>query len=179
MKRKYGFLPLSFSLTFFLLLSLPFILIFPSPLIFSLILTWSPSVCASVCVRERPDSPLNWVVLIREQTFYFGDASAKMHGIKRAEGMLSCRWRGCVCMCYRLRSRFPLVCVCVWAEEKKDTQCDWEKQWMVKQRTCVLWFQETDTEAMSTAKIWTCIIMFNHFSLAVNVYGCISICNSI
>lgn len=113
MKRKYGFLPL------FLLLSLPFILIFPSPLLFSLILAWSPSVCASVCVHERPDSPLNWVVLIREQTFYFGDASAKMHGIKRAEGMLSCRWRECVYMCYRLRSRFPFVCVCVWAEKKK------------------------------------------------------------
>lgn len=168
---------LSFSLIFFLLLSVPFILIFPSSLLFSLILAWSPSVCASVCVHERPDSPLNWVVLIREQTFYFGDASAKMHGIKRAEGMLSCRWRGCVCMCYRLRSRFPFVCVCVWAERKKNTQCDWDKQRMVKKRTCVLWFQELYTEAVSIAKIWMCTIMWNPFSLTVNVCGCISISN--
>ncbi len=93
---------------------------FSSPLLFSPNprLVTIPFV-ASVCVHERPDSPLNWVVLIREQTFYFGDASAKMHGIKRAEGMLSCRWRECVYMCYCLRSRFPFVCVCVWAEKKK------------------------------------------------------------
>lgn len=67
------------------------------------------------------------------------------------------------------------VCLCLGREKKKDTQCDWEKQRMVKKRTCVLWFHETDTEAVSIAKIWTCTIMCNHFSLTVNVCGCISV----
>lgn len=170
----------SLFLVFFLLLSLPpFIPIFPSPLHFSLILAWSPSVCASVCVRERPDSPLNWVVLIREQTFYFGDASAKMHCIKRAEGMLSCRWRGCVCMCYHPRSRVLCVCVFVFGQREKKTNLVMERSSGWWKRGHVLRFQETNKNVVFISKMWTRSIMSNYLGLAVNVCGCIPICNSI
>lgn len=92
--------------------------------------------------------------------------------------------RGCfhvdgegVCVCVTAWDQGSRSCVFVFGQREKNTQCDWDKQRMVKKRTCVLWFQELYTEAVSIAKIWMCTIMWNPFSLTVNVCGCISISN--
>lgn len=70
------------------------------------------------------------------------------------------------------------VCVCVWAERKKTNRVmERSSGWW--KRGHVLWFQETDKNLVFISQMWTCTIMSNYLGLAVNVSGCIPICNSI
>lgn len=79
-----------------------------------------------------------------------------------------------VCVCVTGRDQGSRSCLFVFGQRKKHTQCDWEKQWMVKKRACTMVLRDT----VSIAKMWTCTIMCNHFSiLAFNVCGCIPICS--